>query len=291
MPQQERACTLVKRVAGSESSWTYIFAKPNVIGSSLAPGAMARPTYYYIRSFQNEFLCECGGKSATVYVANNFEIGTIEEPNLQVFPVATISISIPGVGGLLGEVAAELVEQLRALRLLAGNASAAALLPPARAGEHADDLVADLLGVGVEVEQDPGGDALVLAHEPEQDVLGADVVVTEGERLAQRELEDLLRPRRERNLAARDLVALPDDPRDLRPHFLHRDVEGLEHPRRETLFLAEQPEQDVLGADVVVLERPRLVLSEDDDLASPFGEAFEQSPSTPHSLETAGRPG
>ena len=155
---------------------------------------------------------------------------------------------------------------------------ARACLAAAGAGEHADDLVADLLGVGVEVEQDPRGDALVLAHEAEQDVLGADVVVAEGERLAQRELEHLLRARRERDLAGRDLVALADDPRDLRAHLLHRDVEGLEHARREALFLAQQPEQDVLGADVVVLERPGLVLGEDDDLASPFGEPLEQVP-------------
>ena len=178
---------------------------------------------------------------------------------------------------LLREVAAELVEQLRGLRLLARRA-ARARLAAAGAGEHADDLVADLLGVGVEVEQDPRGDALVLADEAEQDVLGADVVVAEGQRLAQRELQHLLRARRERDLAGRDLVALADDPRDLRPHFLHRDVERLEYPRREALFLAEQPEQDVLGADVVVLERPGLVLGKDDDLASPFSEAFEQFP-------------
>ena len=57
------------------------------------------------------------------------------------------------------------------------------------------------------------------------------------------------------------------NPRDLRPHFLHRDVEGLEYPRREALFLAEQPEQDVLGPEAVVPQRPSLVLSQDDDLA------------------------
>src|SRR5207247_9623811 len=157
----------------------------------------------------------------------------------------------------------------------------AAALAATRTGEHADDLVANLLCVGVEVEQDARGDALVLSNEAEQDVLGADVVVTEGERFTQGELENLLRAWRERNLAARDLIALTDDARHLRPHFLHRDVEGLEHPRRKTLFLAEQPEQDVLGADVVVLQRPCLVLREDDDLASPFSEAFEQVPSTP----------
>ena len=103
--------------------------------------------------------------------------------------------------GLLREVAAELVEQLRALRLLAGRAGGAALLAAAGAGEHADDLVADLLGVGVEVEQDARGDALVLADEAEQDVLGADVVVAEAQRLAQRQLEHLLGARRERDLA------------------------------------------------------------------------------------------
>src|SRR4051794_41102241 len=149
--------------------------------------------------------------------------------------------------------------------------------PAARAGERADDLVPDLLRVSAEVEQDPSCDALVLAHEAEQDVLGADVVVAEGERFAQREVQHLLRARRERDLAGRDLVALADDPRDLRPHLLHGDIERLERPRRETLFLAEQPEQDVLGADVVVLERARLVLREDDDLASPLREPLEHS--------------
>src|SRR5215218_8702794 len=84
----------------------------------------------------------------------------------------------------------------------------------AGAGEHADDLVADLLGVGVEVEQDAGGHALVLAHEPEQDVLGADVVVAQAQRLAQRKLQDLLGAGRERDLPARDLLAGADDPHD-----------------------------------------------------------------------------
>ena len=150
-----------------------------------------------------------------------------------------------------------------------------ALAAPAGPGEHADDLVADLLGVGVEVEQDARGDALVLAHEPEQDVLGADVVVAEAERLAQRELEHLLRARRERDLPGGDLLAGADDAHDLRAHALDGDVEALEHPRGQALLLAQQPEQDVLGADVVVLERPRLLLRENDHLPGPFCESLE----------------
>ncbi len=185
---------------------------------------------------------------------------------------------------LLGQVATELVEQLGALLGLGLCARSLRLAPAGaatRAREHADDLVADLLGVGVEVEQDARGDALVLAHETEQDVLGADVVVPERERLAQRELEHLLGARREWDLAGRDLVALADDARHLRAHLFDGDVEPVEHARGEPLLLAQQAEQDVLGADVVVLEGPGLVLCKDDDLAGPFGESFEHCDGPP----------
>ena len=170
----------------------------------------------------------------------------------------------------------------------AGAARAGALAAAAGAGEHPDDLVADLLGVGVEVEQDARGDALVLAHQAEQDVLGADVVVAEAQRLAQRELEHLLGARRERDLAGGDLLAGADDAHDLRAHALDGDVERLEHAGREALLLAQQAEQDVLGADVVVLERPRLLLGEDDHLAGSFCESLEHSVSALWSIKQSG---
>ena len=150
-----------------------------------------------------------------------------------------------------------------------------ALAAAAGAGEHADDLVADLLRVGVEVEEDARGDALVLADEAEQDVLGADVVVAQAQRLAEGELEDLLGARGERDLPGRHFLAGADDAHDLRAHALHSDVEGLEHASGKPLLLAQQAEQDVLGADVVVLERSRFLLRENDDLAGPFCESLE----------------
>ncbi len=180
------------------------------------------------------------------------------------------------LGCLPREVASELVEELRALGLLAGRRPA--LLAPARAGKHADDLVANLFRIRVEVEQDAGGDALVLAHEAEQDVLGADVVVAQRECLAEGQLENLLRAGGERNLSGRHLVALPNDARDLGADLLDGDVQRLEDTRREPLFLTQQAEEQVLGADVVVLESARLVLGQDYDLSSPFGESFEQPP-------------
>src|SRR5262249_33881937 len=150
-----------------------------------------------------------------------------------------------------------------------------ACLATAGAREHADDLVADLLRVGIEVEQDPRCNALVLADEAEQDVLGADVVVAKGERLAQRELEHLLRAGGDGDLAGRALVALANDTRDLRAYLLDRDVERLEDARGKAFLFAEQTKEDVLGADVVVLQCSGFVLGKDDDLASPFGKAFE----------------
>ena len=161
----------------------------------------------------------------------------------------------------------------------AAAAGAGALAATAGAGEHPDHLVADLVGVGVEVEQDAGGDALVLTHQAEQDVLGADVVVAERERLAQRQLEHLLGARRERDLAGGDLLAGADDADDLGADALGGDVERLEDAGGQALLLAQQPEQDVLGADVVVLERARLFLGQDDYLTGSLCESLEQKAS------------
>src|SRR6476620_9368813 len=191
------------------------------------------------------------------------------------------------LGGQLGQVAAELVEQLRALlALLAGGATR--LRAPAGTGQHADDLVADLLGVGVEVEQDAGGNALVLAYQTQQDVLGADVVVAQRQRLAQRQLKHLLGARRERDLSGGDLVTLADDAGDLRAHLLHRDVERVEHARGEPLLLAQQPQQDVLGADVVVLERARLVRCRYFSLEGSPVTSFKYAPARFHTLFDSG---
>src|SRR5207248_923513 len=50
----------------------------------------------------------------------------------------------PALRGLLRQIAAELVEQLRALRLLARWRAGAGALPPPRAREHPDDFDANL---------------------------------------------------------------------------------------------------------------------------------------------------
>ena len=188
------------------------------------------------------------------------------------------------LAGELGEVAAELVEHERALTGVCSPLTRRRWRRPSRrwppgplvAREQLDDLLAHAGQVGAELDEHLGGDALALADEAEEDVLGADVVVAELQRLAQRQLEHLLGARGERDVARRRRAALADDLLDLAAHGLERDAERLERLGGDAFALVDQPEQDVLGADVVVVEQPRFLLRQHDDPAGPVGEAFEQ---------------
>src|SRR5690606_28101647 len=180
------------------------------------------------------------------------------------------------LAGRLGEVAPELVEHRRARRrALGGPAGRDGLLATLVAGDQLDHLLAHAVEVGAELGQHLGGDTLALTDEAEQDVLGADVVVAELQRLAERQLEHLLGARGERDVTDRGLLALADDVLHLLPHRVEGDVEGLHRLRGDALALVDQPEQDVLGADVVVVEHPRFFLREDDHAASTVREPLE----------------
>src|SRR5271167_2903936 len=109
-------------------------------------------------------------------------------------------------------------------------------------------------------------------------MLGPDVVVAKLQRLAERELEDLLRPRCERRRACRCRNRWPDCFLDLLADGLDRDVERSEDSRSDPLALVDETEEDVLGSDEAVVEEPRLFLSEDQNPACPIGEAFEYGP-------------
>ena len=65
------------------------------------------------------------------------------------------------------------------------TASPTAVAVSAVLGQEPDHGLADPVEIGAELLQDLGCDALALADQPEQDVLGPDVVVTELQRFAQ----------------------------------------------------------------------------------------------------------
>src|SRR6202034_2721669 len=78
--------------------------------------------------------------------------------------------------GGLGQIAPELVEHQRG-RWRGLRGPTAGRLLALVAVEQLNDLLPDPVQVGAELDQHLGSDALTFADEPEQDVLGADVVV------------------------------------------------------------------------------------------------------------------
>ncbi|GAA5002943.1 hypothetical protein GCM10025734_39960 [Kitasatospora paranensis] len=76
-------------------------------------------------------------------------------------------------------------------------------------------------------------------------------------------------------MAGRGLLALTDDLLDLLPDRLERDPEALQGLGGDTFTLVDQAQEDVLGADVVVVEHPGFFLSQDDNPPRAVGEPFE----------------
>jgi len=185
--------------------------------------------------------------------------------------VAPVLVELAGLGPLGLDPAAA----------TGGLAASAAPAPAATAAETPDDLAPHLVRVDVEVREHARGDTLGLAHEAEQDVLGAYVVVAELQGFPEREFEHLLRARGERRLGAGSLFAVADDALDLLAHLIEGDVKGGERLGGHALVLAEEAEEQVLGAYVVVVEVAGFVLREHHDLTRPLRESFEHQRDPP----------
>ena len=174
------------------------------------------------------------------------------------------------------EVATELVQHgRRRRRALAAAALGGRCFFALVARQQLQDLLADPVEVGAQLDQHLGGDALALADEAEQDVLGADVVVAELQRLAQAQLQHLLGARGKGDVTGRGLLALTDDLLDLRTHAFEGDAERLEGLGGHALALVDESEQDVLGADVVVVEQARFFLRQHDHTSRSVSKSFE----------------
>src|SRR6266511_532314 len=82
--------------------------------------------------------------------------------------------------------------------------------------------------------EDPGGNALALADEPEEQMLRPDVVVVEADGLILRELDHLLGPGAQRDLArGRLCLTAADDELHRRPDLRQLDAELVQRPRSE----------------------------------------------------------
>ena len=135
-------------------------------------------------------------------------------------------------------------------------------------------LDADLGRVDAQVGQHAGGYALALADEAEQQVFRPDVVVVELARFFEGQLDHALGARREDHLLLDGLAAAADDRLDLLAHLRKIDAERLEHFGRQALALGDDPQENVLGPDIIVTEPLRLFLRQHDAPACAFGKRF-----------------
>ncbi len=144
--------------------------------------------------------------------------------------------------------------------------------------EFAEDFVAGALDVDVEVLQNSGGHAVAFAEEPEEDVLGADVGMSEGFGFLTGEGEDFLHARRVRNVADHLGLGTGADlffdfhanGLEIEAH-LGQDVDG------HALAEFDQAEEEVLGAHVVVVEPIRLLAGKGENLLGAWREIVHLS--------------
>ena len=100
------------------------------------------------------------------------------------------------------------------------------------------------------------------------------------EALPQGQLEHLLGPWRE-GRRPRAGGGGPDQAHHLLATALEVDARRRQRPGRDPVALADQPQQEVLGADEGVPQQTGLLLGQDQDPAGPVGEALEHRTSVP----------
>ena len=145
--------------------------------------------------------------------------------------------------------------------------------------QQLDNGLTHLRQVSSQLRQHLSCNALALFEQTEQQVLSANVVVTQLQCFTQRQLKDSLGTRRERNVTFDRLFALANNVDDRFTHLVALNVHHVEGFCCDALALGNEAQQQVLSADVVVVEVPGFVLCEDDDSPSSVGEPFEHGSS------------
>ena len=169
-----------------------------------------------------------------------------------------------------GQVEAQLVDQLRlGLFLLFLFGLGAALQ------QIAGGLGSNAVKVDAEAAQDVDGDAVAIPDEAQQQMLGADVMVAHHAGLFDRQLDNTLRARRQRWLSKGRPFAAADGALDRAYNLARLDTQLLEHLDGNAVFLLHKAKQQMLGADMGMVQPQRLFLSQRKHSPRTFREAFE----------------
>ena len=117
--------------------------------------------------------------------------------------------------------------------------------------------------------------AVALAHNAEQQVLGGDIVLAELQCFAQGTFQHALGARRERDVASGGGHILVCDALDLLDGFFVTHVQTAQCLGGNAFAFADKAKQQVLGANVGLLQRACLFLCEHEHTAGFVGEFLE----------------
>src|SRR6266550_4322753 len=146
----------------------------------------------------------------------------------------------------------------------------------ARVVKQALDLGAHLLEVRAKVFEDVRSDALALDEQAEEQVLCADVVVAHPPRFLERDLDDLLDTRRRNDLLDDDPLVPAEDRFDGLPDFADLYPKVVENLGGQAFTFTEQPQEEMLGADIAVVRSFCFFLSKRQNLLGPLSKSLKR---------------
>ena len=136
-------------------------------------------------------------------------------------------------------------------------------------------LGAHAIQVDAQAAQHVDGNAFALAHKPKQQVLGADIVVAHEARLVDGQLNHPLGAGGQGGLAKGRAFAAADCALDGADNLAGLHAQLAQNLDGNAVFLAHKAEQQMLGADIVVVEAQRFFLGQRQNATRTLGEAIQ----------------
>src|SRR5947209_1079003 len=124
---------------------------------------------------------------------------------------------------------------------------------------------ANALRVGTHRLQDARRHPLPFTDQSQQEVFGADIVVTQPACFVEGQFQHFLGPWGERDFLVGSPLAAADGGFDLGAHAVGGNIQALQDLAGDALTLADDPQQDVLGPDRAVVEALGFFLGQNDD--------------------------
>ena len=131
--------------------------------------------------------------------------------------------------------------------------------------QQVDDLRANALEVGAHRLQDARRHPLPLTDQSQQEMFGADIVVTQPACFVEGQFQHFLGPWGERDFLIGSPLATADGGFDLGAHAVGGDIQALQNLAGDPLTFADDPQQDMLGTDRAVVEALGFFLGQNDD--------------------------